>query len=121
MTNQQDRRERIAAQVLAAIYAAGNTGPDWYAKDAETAVGAADALIAVLDRTAKPSKPEQPEGWIVSDDERSIYPLRDDSGQWFRPVKPWADFASAQEVAFSLGCRVRKWPLDPAEDKEVQS
>ena len=121
MTNYQDRRERIAAQVLAGLTAA-NTGHTW-AKDAEAAVLAADELIAELDRTSPPqsNQPESPDGWVVWDDiSGRKFPIRDSAGQWIHRVHPWGNRAEAQAMADDLGCRVRKWPLDPAEDKEVQ-
>lgn len=119
MNNHQERRERIAAQVLAGLTVV-NTGQTW-AKDAEAAVVAADALIAELDRTAQQpqsNQPESPEGWVIWDDSSERrYPIRDSRGQWIHRVHPWHDRAEAQAVADDLGCRVRKWPLDPAEDK----
>lgn len=69
--NQQDRRERIAAQVLASIIASDMGYPS--SGDVEHAIRRAfryaDALIAELDRTATPiNQPEKPEGWVIWDD-----------------------------------------------------
>lgn len=127
MTNQQERRERIAAQVLAGLTAA-NTGHTW-AKDAEAAVLAADALIAELDRTSPPqsNQPETPEGWVIWDDGEDGLPIRDRKF-WVAihgyDVVPFATKAEAEAELSSwrtvLNYRVRRWPLDPSEDKEVQ-
>ena len=124
MTNHQDRRERIAAQVLAAIYAAGDTGSEWYAKDAKTAVGAADALIAELDRAApqqmESNHPGSPEGWVVWDDSDAERPIHDRHMWLGLGVDPYesreeAEAYRRQYKDYKL--RVRRWPLDPAEDK----
>lgn len=124
MGNQQDRRERIAALVLAGIYAKaqGGTGLDWFEHDAKTAVGAADALIAELDRTA-PSKPEQPEGWVIWDDSDWEHPIQDQFLWHGLRVEPFPTEAEARQAlgqySTDYGLRVRRWPLDPSEDKEV--
>lgn len=118
MTNQQDRRERIAAQVLSGLAACGSDCT--FASEVQLAVRIADDLIAELDRTASPSNhPVAPEGWVVWDDSSDrIYPIRDSAGQWFHRIRPWCDHAEAQAMADDLGLRVRRWPLDPAEDKD---
>ena len=117
---QQERRERIAAQVLAGIVAGGSDLP--WAVDVETAVRISDLLIAELDKTApQPQSSQSDSGWVVWNDEADRkYPIRDSRGQWLHRVQPWDDRVEAQAVADYLGCRVRRWPLDPAEDKEVQ-
>ena len=126
MTNQQDRRERIAAQVLAGMAACGSDCA--LQSEVQLAVRIADELIAELDRTAPQSnQPESPVGWVIWDDE-------DDDGRPIRDRQFWVDtngvepFLSKKEAEDEMSswrtdhnCRVRKWPLDPAEDKpEVQ-
>lgn len=131
MTNQQDRRERIAAQLLAAIIASGRgytlrVDAEGYTArvDVEHAVSTADALIAELDRTSPqqtPSnQPEKPEGWVIC--EAGYVPVKDGI------ITIGAPFKSRDEAELALrdsgldsNYYVRKWPLDPAEDKEVQS
>ena len=121
MTNYQERRERIAAQVLAGMMA--DPSVDGHPSEfAVSAIEFADALIAELDRTApqqmESNHPGSPEGWVVWDDfSDRRYPIRDSLGQWLHRVHPWDNRAEAEAVADDLGCRVRRWPLDPAEDK----
>ena len=129
MNNQQERRERIAAQVLASIIASdkGYT----LRVDVDHAIRAADELIAELDRTSpqqtRSNQPETPAGWVIWEDGEDGLPIRDRKF-WVAihgyDVVPFATKAEAEAELSSWGAvrnyRVRRWPLDPSEDKEVQ-
>lgn len=124
MNNHQGRRDRIAAQVLAGMMA--DPSVDGHPNEfAVSAIEFADALIAELDRTAPPSnQPESPEGWVIWDDFEDVLPVLDQN-RWHRPSTPYVvPFATRRDAVKALAdldasadYRVRKWPLDPAEDK----
>lgn len=131
MDNQQARRERIAAQVLGGLAACGSDCT--LASEVQLAVNIADALIAELDRTAPSNPPVVPEGWVIWDDSDSERPVRC-MNVWHKlrveswhglPVRPFSSEEMARlhldKFDATRKLRVRKWPLDPAEDKEVQS
>lgn len=126
MANKQERRERIAAQVLSGLAACGSDCT--LAGEVQLAVRIADELIAELDRTAplpQSNQPEKPEGWVIWDDSHSVRPVRDRHRWHAMSVEPFQSEAEAGQVLCRYGTdgglRVRRWPLDPSEDKEVQS
>ena len=117
--NQQDRRERIAAQVMAGLAACGSDCT--LASEVKLAVRIADDLIAELDRTAPSSnQPEKPEGWVIC--EAGYVPVKDGIITVVAPFKSRDEAELAlRDSGLDSNYYVRKWPLDPREDKEVQS